>query len=89
VIESREVSKATCDGCGKIQYAEDGFFHGIHGQLLDTTEAATLDVDFFACSQRHVSRAAAAVLAGARALKRRIPAGQGAAASAPGAEPTP
>lgn len=78
MIETREVSKATCDGCGKSQYAEDGCFHGITGQLVDTTEAATLNVDFFACSQRHVSRAAAAVLAGARALKRRNPAGDGA-----------
>lgn len=63
-IESKAVTRAKCDACPQVVYAEDGAQpKGIQGHVRDVDgNGRETNAGFFACQPNHIGAAAKAVL---------------------------
>lgn len=67
MIEECTVDRATCDGCGRTQYAEDGQFSGWGGEAIEQGDGYGRTVRWFACRRSHIAKAIANQIAASEA----------------------
>ena len=63
MMETIEVQRYTCDGCGRVvmaQSADD--FIGIEGNAFEATQVVGSGAEWFACQRKCVSKAVATAL---------------------------
>ena len=63
MMETIEVQRYTCDGCGRVVMAQtDDDFIGIKGEAFEATQSAGSGCDWFACQRKCVGKAVATAL---------------------------